>query len=489
MNKPTWEITRDRPEGGFVLIRAEILFAAWWCYEQGSITLADLRLWFALQEVVARRCTLDPKRKALFTTSELMELTAQRRATQIRTSLGRLEDVGLAKARRSSIAFPHSIDALSLELPTDFKERLALIANHRRRVPVPRRILRWLAVGSRRVLIAATLGHLLRLLYLRNGRCRADGNCKASWLAAAFGINVRSAKQGRKRLIQCGVLSTLEIPQWYRNRYGWRGTINLTWAPHTTIHARSVKRPEPPLPSRKVGSKQAPPRQNRKLSPRSNNQKPANRPIGFCEKARSHLGRVELVELRNDQRTEQLLERAIQKKILGAGDRLNVFAAAEHALRVGSRNPAGLFVWLVANRRWEHITQADEDAAVRRLKRLDDCQAEMNLEKRKNRAKRLPVTDNHRHGGMTHIRSVIPKSLLPDRELGETALVQADRTDSDFRPVPFSDCSANPSFACGLDSIQSQAPSTTSLIASRWLKENRDEYPSRLSDFQARLIS
>ncbi len=376
MIKGSWEVTADRPAGGYVAIRAELLFAVWWCYERSTIELADVRMWFALQEVVARRCTFESGRSARFTTGELMELTGQQRRASIKASLRRLEKAGLARSRRSSITFPRSIDEIALDEKAEFDGRLALITNRRRRVPVPRRILRWLAGKSRRVLIATTLGHLLRLLYLRNGACRADGNCKASWLALVFAIDVRSVKQGRRRLIECGLLQTQDAPQWYRNRYGWRGAINLQWAVDNSVQRKRPSRKRT-LPRQRFVAKRPPPRQNQKLSSRDSNQKPARRTVGSCGKERWGLGEVELAMLHDDQLTLRLLDCAIQRRIVGTGDRLNVFAAAEHALRVGSRNPAGLFVWLVVNRRWDYVTQADEDAARRRLQRIEDVPASL----------------------------------------------------------------------------------------------------------------
>jgi hypothetical protein len=83
------------------------------------------------------------------------------------------------------------------------------------------------------------------------------------------------------------------------------------------------------------------------------------------------LGEITTAELRDDQGTKRLLKRAVTNRLVGPGDRLNVFAAAEHALRVGTRNPAGLFVWLIVNRRWDFVTQGDEDEARRRLLRME----------------------------------------------------------------------------------------------------------------------
>ena len=411
MTLTAWnKVTAERPAGGYVPIRADQLFAVWWCYEKGSIRLADVRVWFALHEVVGRRCLINPRRKPQFTTGELMELTGLRRQGTLRTSLRRLEELGLACSRRSSIRFATSVDNVGVVDRSEFQQRLNLIANHRRRVPVPRRLLRWLAAGSRSVLIATTLGHLLRLLYLRDGICRADGNCKASWVAAVFAINVRSVKQGRRRLIGSGLLQPQPMPQWYRNRYGWRGSVNLAWAVENSREptSPSAKRTPPPRRSR---FKQSPPRQDQKLSPRGSNQKPVPRRNGFCR--RRSLGFVDLTELRDDRSVERILNHAVARRVVRSTDRLNVFAAAEHALRVGSRNPAGLFVWLVVNRRWDHVTQADEDAARRRLQRLDEpgVLLALNLRVERGRSELRLRTKEEANRGLAHAAAVLQQCL------------------------------------------------------------------------------
>jgi len=52
-------------------------------------------------------------------------------------------------------------------------------------------------------------------------------------------------------------------------------------------------------------------------------------------------------------------------------DRLTFVALAEHALRVGSQNPCGLFAKLLGRQCWDFITDADDDAAQTRLKAYD----------------------------------------------------------------------------------------------------------------------
>lgn len=50
-------------------------------------------------------------------------------------------------------------------------------------------------------------------------------------------------------------------------------------------------------------------------------------------------------------------------------DLLNVFAAAERAIEIGT-NPGGLFVRIVRGKLWNKITQQQEDRARQRLRKL-----------------------------------------------------------------------------------------------------------------------
>lgn len=111
-----------------------------------------------------------------------------------------------------------------------FWELLSKIENNKRKVPVPRRVVRLLAHGAGRVVTATVLGHLLRCLYYRNGECKPLGNCKASWVADVFGVNASNVKAARKHLIEIGLFVLVEMPEeWHRNRWGARIGVNLQW--------------------------------------------------------------------------------------------------------------------------------------------------------------------------------------------------------------------------------------------------------------------
>jgi hypothetical protein len=292
---------------------------------------------------------------------------------------------------------------------------LAQISNHHRRIPVPRRLLRFLARGCSRVLLATILGHLFRCLYYRQGQCRADGFCKASWIAEVFGVSPRAVKTARQRLEALGFLQRTETPQWVRNRYGQQMTINLQW------DGKAMPKIETPEPRRKTAplvaleSPQiAPPDSDAKLLTEQKYQKPpSSGPTGvlstlfaqaqeclrngstFLEESapiqettttvlNNHsslstlkttsllppcLHHIVLPDLRDMERLLTLYSQAVQICLIGPSEaeRLAFVALAQHVLAFRPTNPGGLFLQLLRQRRFAFITQEEEDIARRRL--------------------------------------------------------------------------------------------------------------------------
>src|SRR5690606_18418352 len=139
------------------LISVEQLCAAWSAYAESRIRLVDLRVWFASWEMSARRCTLAAKRTAKFTCDELHQLVGGVGGRHVRASLRRLERSSLLCWSDQKLAFPATCSG-----NVSAAAMLAGITNNRRKVPVPRRILRLLADGGGRVQIATVIAHLLR---------------------------------------------------------------------------------------------------------------------------------------------------------------------------------------------------------------------------------------------------------------------------------------------------------------------------------------
>lgn len=382
------ERVKGRPVGGFVLISVVQLAMAWWAYRTGAIRLRDLRVWFALWEMREERCRLKAGRVPNYRTAEVLKLVGGVGEPGIRSALRRLERVGLAKFSSSSISFAVSPDELRVEDVAGLFAMLEKVELTKRRVPMPRRTLLFLAGGARRAVIATVLGVLMRCLFARRDGCVSGGRCKASWVADTFGVDLRRVKAARRHLENIGWLSAFQSEHWKENRWGRGVVVNLEWSRESALSREPLAttanfstsglpphsgRNEPGLP---------PPCLNQTLPSELKNQKPrqgASGPGSFRLKTETkkelpapRLSHVLLEDLRNGERLLALFEQAESLRFVNGSEnsRLQFFAAAEHAAVIGSVNPPGLFARLVRRGWWHYATLSDEDAARIRLKKL-----------------------------------------------------------------------------------------------------------------------
>src|SRR5712691_1032704 len=135
--------TARKPHGGFVFLTVQQLCLLWWAYRIRLIQLMDLRVWFADQEMVARRCQLAPDQVPAYTPTELHGLVGGGGGEHLRASLRRLEAVGLLTWSRTQLTFATSpADLRDIHDLADFHRMLHAIAHAQRRVPVPRQVVR-----------------------------------------------------------------------------------------------------------------------------------------------------------------------------------------------------------------------------------------------------------------------------------------------------------------------------------------------------------
>ena len=219
-----------KPAGGFVFITGTALLNAWWAYRGAMVTLRDLRVWLASFEVLARRCLVNGSQSPEFTIGELTALAGSTSPGSVRRSLSRLKQVGLLTWSKTRVQVGDGLQDASESVLLGLGEALEAVPHHCRRIPVPRRMLRMLAKGGTRAIIATAFGHALRCLYYRRGRCFPTGTCKASWIAETFDVDIRNVKAARKELAQCGVLAIERRSQWFLNRHGSLVTVNLAWS-------------------------------------------------------------------------------------------------------------------------------------------------------------------------------------------------------------------------------------------------------------------
>jgi hypothetical protein len=345
----------------------------WWAYRQRHIQLKDLRVWFGALELVARRCQLKDEQKACYGIKELRKLVAGRGGEE--GSIHRLQVVGLLSWSETDITFAKEVSELCLRDVSSLHDMLSRIQNHRRKVPVPRQIVRFIASPSKRCVIATLLGHLMRCLYYRAGECVSGGFCKASWVAEVFTVDLRNVKASRKFLAETlSLLECVPIPQSLQNRYGQKVIINLSWhgaAVDNSPHEKS----ELPPPSAHVDTGLPPLEEHKKPFQEPKHQKPSEdeQPTGVLEtldEEKPTLRHIMLKDLKDTARLLLLFEEAQVQGIIGGSEseRLTFVATAERARVRGVENPEGLFAELVRRRLWHFVTQDDEDRAHARLR-------------------------------------------------------------------------------------------------------------------------
>lgn len=362
-----------KPEGGFVLIGTELCVAAFYCYRAGQIGLRDLRTFWALWELQARRSAAAQKRAPRFRLEELHRLVGGVGGEHIRASLRALRQVGLVRVfSREQLGLAESVSELKLDQGA-LAALLDSVPNRRRRVPVPRRLLRFLAGGGTKALQATLLGHLIRCLFYRKGACHPEGACSASWVAELFGVSSRRAKEARAKLLELGILHRLEAPHWYEQRYGARIAINLKWgrADNRTPQKFSTTKSSPrrAFPT----TESSPPESNKELPNGTKNQEPATPgPRTVSGVSKPNLRNIKAEDLVEPPRTLELFRQAVQLGLLSKSpaERLRFFGLAEHARTYATRNAPGYFRRLIHDPQYE-ITQADEDRARARLREFD----------------------------------------------------------------------------------------------------------------------
>lgn len=255
-----------RIEGSFRRITVHQLTLAWWLYAAGHITKRQYRLYFAAHELAERRRYTSPEHrgsKPLYTMTEFSRLVGgqggQRALRELRGDMRRLSRLGLVRITKHAIVFAVSADQITLggeeaqerggggggdergggvDDLSGFWSMFNAMPNHRRSVPVPRRLLRALAAGFSKGATALISALLIRGLFWhkQTGDYRTDGRYKLSWIAEHFGISRRAATEARAGLIALGWIEPLAVNQWEMNRWGLHDRIVPEWS-HTDQNA------------------------------------------------------------------------------------------------------------------------------------------------------------------------------------------------------------------------------------------------------------
>lgn len=370
----TWRIQSKKPAGGYVFINAEHLLRAWWACQQKQIDLYAFRAWLACHELVARRCQISKNLKACYRIEELQLLIGSGTNQRCIKAIRSLEKADLLQWLGDDIY----LEPQNIETNENFLAMRNRVQNSRRKIPVPRRTIRYLATQRRKVFIATILGHILRCLYYRNNACLSGGRCKVSWIAEIFNVDVRNVKAARKELIEQNWMTVVPSSQFALNRWGLAVIINLDFDISTDSNA-----PKTPPPNQLSTTKTPPPIINQKLFTRVKNQKLSTSRTNGAQMSQNtapNLRRITLEDLKQPARLDSLYWHAVQCGIVqqSQASRLQFFAAAQRAVASGTQNPCGFFVTIVKRRLWHHITNQQEDMARRKLKTLDYGEGDLN---------------------------------------------------------------------------------------------------------------
>ena len=373
MGRESWGLAaaevRTKPEGGYRFVTSEELCLAWALYREGRVSARGLRAYFALHEMAARRAAVEGGGPSRFTLSEVATLMHEQDARKGRAAVRELERAGLVVFGEKNLRFNRAHELESV--PACLHTMLAEFKNPERAVPVPRRVLRMLAVRAGRGFVATTLAHVLRCMrFLRTRGCVTSGLCHPRWTAELFGVSVSAVKAARELLETEGVLLRAETPRWVCRRFGSRMTVNPLWSVQSEQESDPKSGSSLPAVDPKSGLSDS------QLEPSSTykNQKPAGRrPTGFhgnkTKPESPQLKNIQPQDLREMGRLEALYREACSRKL--AQDTESGFydfvALAERAKRVG-QNPSAVFATLLRGGRFGFIANEDEDRAQARIR-------------------------------------------------------------------------------------------------------------------------
>jgi hypothetical protein len=342
-------------------------------YAAGRLSYRGVRVYFGCLSLVAireaanryqRRQGNKPRPEVCFRLCELCKLTGLAEKVIKREIRGLRDSAVLSWGQKRVSANPDIIDGSE-----ELLRGLAGKRSPKRPIPMPRSVLRFLAATPKCSLGKTMLAYVLRGLTIdrKGGEIRGVGSVKASWIADTFGLSLRSVKAARKTLIDSGFISK-DTSSFQRklNRDGAYFRVNLEWkegegampqiAPQVAKNARLF----------------APPYKDLKTSYEIKNQKaqsPALKLAGVCkanENSELKLSDVRREDLKSFTRAQALFLQAVKAGWMrgSESDFLNWMAAAIRANTAKNvRDPVRVFVSIVKGKRWELISQAQEERA------------------------------------------------------------------------------------------------------------------------------
>lgn len=277
-------------------------------------------------------------------------------------------------------------------------------------VPVPRRVVRFLAKCERRSTLLVLLTYLERGLSLDKGKIKTAGTAKASLIAEKTGLTIRSVRTARAELLELGLI-TPDTTKYQRklNKDGSYFTINLSWneskntarvinrkgSAETSNDLEAEKVPVDnsrplaakisPLPI-KNNTKISPPYRNKISSNEFRNQKTqskASNSSGVFSKREGEgkvllppsIRNVQRIDLEQFSRCKTLYQQACETKLLRHSEAtfLNFVGAAVRAKSSKDGDSVKIFMGILKKNLWMNITQEQEDRARMAIKKYDSA--------------------------------------------------------------------------------------------------------------------
>jgi len=406
---------RLKPDGGYVSIASVTMGLLWWSLSEGLLTSWAVRVGLALFEVRIRRAAFvwtekkrgreAPEFAPNYSAAELASLCGLPEK-RVRSALRELLELGLlAEFSPTEIRFARSLSEVQLteEQRSGFRSWLGSLTK-RRRVPIPRRALVLACESSSRALVAVILGVCLRCSWLRPGEgFSLSGRVSCGWLARRFRLSSRAVEHAKAHLVglgwieRTGNISTLgEVlainPAWERlialarreERAGGSDPARPEGTNSAGVsHARgtnsagvfltqeSLPPGEIQNPRRESPGAHAPESPSPGIYVPDSKRESKNQDPSAPKLPPPRLSSIRPEDFRDVGRALELFRQAVKCGLMphaSEHSRLVWLASIERARTVPARNPAGVFLHLVKNRKWEFLSEGHFEAANRRLK-------------------------------------------------------------------------------------------------------------------------
>ncbi|EKU96594.1 hypothetical protein Lepto7375DRAFT_0059 [Leptolyngbya sp. PCC 7375] len=342
--------------------------------EQKNVSYGAFRTFFAAVSLLSTRNAAQratgKKMLVCFELSELQTLTGKSKR-YVQRALSNLKRAKLVDVSSSAI----TLNTEPIEGSQELLSKAAGKGRHVNRVvPLPRRILRYLARCSLPSLAKALIAYLIRgLSKRRDGSLNNRGSVKSSWIAGIAGISLSAAKAARQLLIMMGVLTKdIGSSQHKLNRTGAYFEINTEWqsADEAERARQRQERLKSGPPIAQNGPKSDPPNKRHKTLSDTKNQR--THPSGASKKqelGEPTLHDIQLDDLKKMSRLFKLYEQAVEQGWLEASEANLLFfiASAIRVKRTPCQDLIRAFIAIVRKDLRSHITQAQEDAARKHL--------------------------------------------------------------------------------------------------------------------------